>query len=279
MRFVDPQFQKEIKSKGFVVCPGILKEEDIREIETFYQSLHSMDLPFYTSNWVEDVSYKTHIHNFLKPKLDAAVLGLLDDCRSVYSYFLVKNPSEVTKVAIHQDWSLVDEKKYWGISMWIPLIDTGLENGCFCVMPYSHKIFNNTRGTNIGMPYADNGDVLEAEMMLQLPLKAGDAVFFDHRLVHFSPPNRTQQTRVAVGHVLVSKEAPLRHYYKKNKDSDSIFVQDAPDDLLLKFSFKQSPEEYFGQPATLSFNVSGKQISVWKIKLKSQLCHMATVLT
>jgi hypothetical protein len=44
-------------------------------------------------------------------------------------------------------------------------------------------------------------------------LRAGQAVVFDNRTLHASPPNTTAQTRVAFGIGITHREATLRHYY------------------------------------------------------------------
>jgi ectoine hydroxylase-related dioxygenase (phytanoyl-CoA dioxygenase family) len=45
-----------------------------------------------------------------------------------------------------------------------------------------------------------------------MPMKAGDAIFYHHGLLHFSPPNRTSWIRPAINLTLVPKEAECIHY-------------------------------------------------------------------
>ena len=45
-----------------------------------------------------------------------------------------------------------------------------------------------------------------------IPLKKGQAAIFDHKLIHYSPPNGTTQARVAIQSVLTPREATTIHY-------------------------------------------------------------------
>ena len=239
MRFLSSTHQQSFERNGFLHVRGMLDHATLKIIRTHYDSLADQSFDFYTSNWVADEAYKRATNDFLKPILDQATAPYLTDFRSVFSYYLIKKSAENTKVAIHQDWSLIDENQYTGITLWIPLVDTHQENGWFCVVPHSHKVLRNIRGTHIGMPYSDYGDWIEDQMIVPIPAKAGDAIFFDHHLLHYSPPNRSQQVRMAAGHVLIPKDAPMVHYFKQKASDDSIRQIPVKDDFLLKHSFGQ----------------------------------------
>lgn len=245
MTFKNQAHHKAFSKDGFLLLPGFLKAGQIADIHSFYQKLPPAPLPFYTSNWIADTAYKQNIHRFLQPILDKAIDEHLLGFKSVFSYFLVKNPHKTKKVAIHQDWTLTDERNYQGLTVWVPLVDTTINNGNFHVLPGSHLLFQNIRGTNIEMPYSHIGDQIEEKLLQPLPLNAGDAVLFDHRLVHFSPPNMSEDSRVAVGHTLLPAGAPMYHYFKENPEDEQIFRQRVEDSFLLDYSFKESLQNYF----------------------------------
>lgn len=95
----------------------------------------------------------------------------------------------------HQDWS------YWGgshkISIWIALDDATIDNGCLKVIPGSHKnTWEHSRISN------DNGfgnrildEELSSEKIIDVPLKAGDALFFHDWLIHSSHENSSGKDR------------------------------------------------------------------------------------
>lgn len=51
---------------------------------------------------------------------------------------------------------------------------------------------------------------MPANNLRNVPLKTGEAVFFDHRLIHASTSNRSTDYRLAIGAVLLPISAPLR---------------------------------------------------------------------
>jgi len=52
-------------------------------------------------------------------------------------------------MCVHQDMTLVDESKFSGINIWVPLVDLTEKNGVLQVLPGSHRIFPRYRGSTI----------------------------------------------------------------------------------------------------------------------------------
>jgi ectoine hydroxylase-related dioxygenase (phytanoyl-CoA dioxygenase family) len=102
----------------------------------------------------------------------------------------------------HQD------KSYWPdananpvITVWIPLVDSNLENGCLYIYPRTHRqrllswhaeAYSGTGYTEVDVEHLGK---LEP---VPLPLEAGGAIFFNDRCVHSSTPNRSNQVRWSV---------------------------------------------------------------------------------
>jgi hypothetical protein len=49
-------------------------------------------------------------------------------------------------------------------------------------------------------------------------MKAGDAIIYDHRLIHGSPPNLSNKVRLAINMVYIAKESMPVHYVFKNSE-------------------------------------------------------------
>ncbi len=54
-------------------------------------------------------------------------------------------------------------------------------------------------------------------------VKAGEALLFNQRLVHFSPPNTSEEIRYSIISSLIPSEADALLYYKEQDDSISVF--------------------------------------------------------
>ena len=120
----------------------------------------------------------------------------------------------------HQDWSFVeDEKKYCSVTCWIPLQDVNMENGCIGVIKGSNRFFSNVRPSpspQVETPLKNHMYTIFPYLELQ-EMKAGEALIFDNRTFHASPPNTTDSARVAVGLGFTQSEAEIRHYYLKRE--------------------------------------------------------------
>ncbi|MCA9430055.1 MAG: phytanoyl-CoA dioxygenase family protein [Candidatus Omnitrophica bacterium] len=101
----------------------------------------------------------------------------------------------------HQDESYWDPKfEYLTLSVWIPLQEATLENGCMQFIPGSHRlevlphrpIGNDPRvhGLEVDVP-------IETERAVACPIPAGGATFHLSRTLHYTGENRTNSPRRA----------------------------------------------------------------------------------
>ena len=58
---------------------------------------------------------------------------------------MVKSTKDSTEFPLHQDWNIVDEKKYISLFFWAPIDVTNEENGTIYLIEGSHKFFTNYR--------------------------------------------------------------------------------------------------------------------------------------
>jgi ectoine hydroxylase-related dioxygenase (phytanoyl-CoA dioxygenase family) len=102
----------------------------------------------------------------------------------------------------HQD------KSYWPdananpvITVWIPLVDSNLENGCLYIYPRTHRqrllSWHQENYSGTGYTEVDVAHLGKLEPV-PLPLEAGGAIFFNDRCIHSSTPNRSNQVRWSV---------------------------------------------------------------------------------
>ena len=107
----------------------------------------------------------------------------------------------------HQD------KSYWPdananpvITVWIPLVNATLENGCLRIWPRTHKtrVLSFHSETYTGTGYTEVDDTHLNQMRekqtqeVALPLEAGGAILFNDRCIHMSTPNNSDLVRWSV---------------------------------------------------------------------------------
>ena len=134
----------------------------------------------------------------VRPNLLRVLSGLLGpDLLLFRSTLMLKPAFHGSAHAPHQD------SAYWPIdppalvTVSIALNEATAENGCFNVIPQSHKWGMKDWGliaqAQDREPEYEN-DVSEAQQ-IDVPLKAGSALFFHSLMVHGSGPNRSPQSR------------------------------------------------------------------------------------
>ena len=239
--FNDPESDLAFKKNGFVLLPFLGDVEVKKCMEIFETMPPAMDAKFYTSHLNKDENYRRSIHEKLGQILSAGAERLLHQYTTAYNYFMVKNSGAGSEVRLHQDWTLVDEDHFTSLIFWCPLTDTNENNGIFKYVKNSHLFIRNIRGTGIEPGYSSIMSEVENKFLTSVSVSAGQAIAFDHRLVHASSENLSGKTRVVAGTVLRPKESQFIHYVA-NPGSDQYNLYKGDQDFLLKFSFGDDPE-------------------------------------
>jgi ectoine hydroxylase-related dioxygenase (phytanoyl-CoA dioxygenase family) len=213
---VDEQFFQE---NGYVVFDLL----ETKEIETLWNAYteafatkretieFANQLPYYISIFDKEVSYKRTVDTLVQNFVDPKITSLLLDYEVFYSNFMIKFPGD-GQIEAHQDFNFVDESRYTAFNLWCPLVDTNASNGGLYVIPGSHTVFRTQRGPTIPQALTQYNQLLKKYGRL-VPLQQGQAILFDHKLVHFSPPNYSEKARVAIQSVVKPKESPALHYF------------------------------------------------------------------
>lgn len=225
--FTDDQLQAAISKDGFVVIP-LLNETEIAALKEIYHSSNpAMDKEFYLSIWSGDEDYKREVHHKILSVVQQKIQALLSDYKPVVSNFAVKNPGGKSEFDLHQGINFIDETQgHISITVWIPLQDVFPENGNMQVIRGSHKFFNQpVRSQHYRTPFSHIAPYIKEKYAENLPMKAGEAWIFDHRLLHCSPINQTQEIRIATLNVFVPRESPVILYYKPEAEHDGVDVE------------------------------------------------------
>jgi hypothetical protein len=215
--FKDPATQAFFDENGYAVI-DLLSEQEVAHLLNYYQQLDNNHVGDYGFH----VSMDNRSHDFVNgviSKLEEVILPKaqehFDRCKMFTGSFVVKEPRVNSFVPPHQDWSFTDDKQFNSVTVWTALMDTDIQNGAMAVLPGSHKWFHGPRASpspGYITPFQAHGMDLFPYMKL-IPMKAGQALVFENKTLHASPPNNSAQARIAAGIGLSQQEAPLLHYY------------------------------------------------------------------
>lgn len=170
-----------------------------------FDGLTDADFLKYGRGWRD--RFPGYYHLMSNPKILDAVESLIGP--ELFSNPVYNVRPKVPRVAAgavpwHQD------KSYWPdananpvITVWIPLVDSTLENGCMHLIPRTHKkrviehhaeSYTGTAFTEVALDYVEK----RKKEVIAMPMKAGSALLFNDRLIHSSTPNNSHNVRWSV---------------------------------------------------------------------------------
>jgi Phytanoyl-CoA dioxygenase (PhyH) len=236
--FKDENLQALFDKQGFVVVPFIDSDEVKMLTDLFYE-LHPnlQGAGFVSGSYSHDYAYK-------KKASDAFINAFTKHYERIFinyqpfgGAYLYKMPASASELAIHQDWTIVDENKYVALNCWVPLTDIDETNGGLHVVPGSqYDALHTVRAPTLPFFFSGNDDVV-VKASVPMYVKAGTAVILNESVIHYSPPNQSDKLRLAITAGVKSKGAPMQfHYFDKSQpNTNRLEVFDMPEDFLISF--------------------------------------------
>jgi ectoine hydroxylase-related dioxygenase (phytanoyl-CoA dioxygenase family) len=129
----------------------------------------------------------------------------------------------------------VDERKFRSFNIWVPLVDLNRENGTIQILPESHKWLKTYRSANISSAFESVNDLLWGKL-IPLFMKKGEALIYDHRLLHASGENFTDELRLAAVFGIIPNDASMFYYHQKNEYTLEVFESN-PEFFLMENIF------------------------------------------
>lgn len=223
-----------LSADGFAVIP-FLGAEALEELRQSYESLAQRTATGFTSTILSpDRAHRIAVDRAIRRTITSEVEKYLPEYRVAFCTFAVKPPgSGDSAVPLHQDWAFVDEEQSHSFGLWIPMQNVCRENGCLQVVPGTHAFPHPPRAACTPFAYPELIPEL-MECLDTIPMKAGEAMVFDNRLFHCSPPNTSSVERVAATAVLVPRDAEMRYYHVANPRQPAVVeVFAVADDFFL----------------------------------------------
>lgn len=235
--FKDPEQQALFDQQGYVVTPFI-NQETVQFLDQQFDELHPV-LPekgFISGSYSSDFEYKKKASDLIAQTFEPSFQRLFQNYTPFGGAFLFKVPSPESELIMHQDWTIVDEDKYYALNIWVPLIDITPENGALMILPGSHyQKLNALRAPTLPFFFSGNETEMKKYLVPQY-IKAGQAVVLNQSVVHYSPPNNSKVVRKAITAGVKTKGAKLRLYFNDLKDDkDELEMFEQKDDFLISF--------------------------------------------
>ncbi len=230
--FKNPSHNARFTEEGYVILP-LLTHPEVENLLAYFHALSEQDRNVFTTFVTNNLTSKRDIDSHLKSLLIPHFERLFVDYEPFWGNFFIK-PINGPSMPLHADLQYVEEPKNLSFNIWCPLQNTNAVNGSLGIVPYSHLKINQIRGTNITKAYRYNALVIQQKFGAVLSLLAGEAIIYDHRLLHYSVPNTTNNTRIAITMVGTPKGVQKLHYYALDEDTTQVekFYITSADDLM-----------------------------------------------
>ncbi|MFT4544638.1 MAG: hypothetical protein ACI9EQ_001098 [Bacteroidia bacterium] len=287
----DTELDKKLATEGFVVVPMLNLEEVASLRNTFLEVHEEQTEAFYASGHHQSSEFRKLMSESISAVLKPYTSELFEKCDVLGASFISKAPNSESSLQPHQDWNIVDEHQFRSFNIWIPLVDLTPENGAIEVLPKSHNWVRGYRHSSIDCAYK-NVHHLVWKNMQPLYLKAGEALIYDHALLHASKANKTDKPRIACAIGVMPSEAQMYFYwdnkgaveqYESNPDffmTENIF--DGPGSLkkvadlaydfpavdvddFYKFLGKEPPQKVVRTPIIKTDSTTETKPSFWQV--------------
>ncbi|MCB0509511.1 MAG: phytanoyl-CoA dioxygenase family protein [Chitinophagales bacterium] len=233
--FKDPAVQEIFERDGYVVLP-FYNEQEIKELSDLYYELHPVnEHGFFPSTFSHDKNYRQTADSSIRKACERSANLYLENVKLVCGAFIVKTPSPESGMCVHQDMSLLDESRFTGINIWATLCDLSVENGTIFVLKGSHRLFPTYRGSSIPEFFQNVSEEI-IDYLEPVLIKAGEAVFFDQSIIHYSPPNYSNKIRIVTNTYFTHKDAEYRTYfYNPELDPNKVEAFEQSDSFMTDF--------------------------------------------
>ncbi|MSV84058.1 MAG: hypothetical protein F2864_00980 [Actinobacteria bacterium] len=259
--FRDPDHDAAFQRDGYVIV-DFASPEVVRALLDSYKRLNSgIDTGYYPSLMSPDQEYKAAANDEVGAIVWPLLNQVIEGYEPLVGYFMVKHPGPDTEVSPHQDWILADESVHPTMGVWIPLTEVTEQVGQMKVLPGSHKWLTGLRGSpGFPMEWEAEHERVRDELMVTVPIQVGQAMVYDIRVLHGTPPNNSDSTRVVGSLYALAEGSTPIHFYKSPEGLVQGF--EIPDDFYYTFMIGDVPA---GEPFIEIEDYSVEQLSFEEI--------------
>lgn len=211
--FVDSRAQSEFDDAGYAVVP-FLDAPTLARVRAVWERVGPAPGDerdgFFPGNASESLEWKRRVIAEVTPIVADAVAATFDRHHMFHLTFIVKWPGPDGKLQAHQDSTMVDrEGSFRGVTAWC-MLDPGSpdrqrDQGVIRIFRGSHRLptaqWYRARGGWVPSGLHEIEDAVYERLAEPVITQLGDAIVFDHRVIHCSSPNLTDDVRpvLAIG--------------------------------------------------------------------------------
>jgi Phytanoyl-CoA dioxygenase (PhyH) len=228
---------------GMLVAP-LLDRASVDAMRAVYDAYPEQHATAFSATILSrDLGYRRAVYDALAHLFAPIVASLLDDYRIFMAGFLSKQSDPHGAMPMHQDLTLVAPGPRPALTIWCPLVDVDLANGCVEVVRGSHDTNHQPRAAGTPFAYPELEAALRAHHAEPIAMRAGHALFLHHSVIHCSPPNASGAERPVATAVLAPREAPLVYFHRDEGPPALLEEYAVDEEFYLRHAFGTRPED------------------------------------
>jgi ectoine hydroxylase-related dioxygenase (phytanoyl-CoA dioxygenase family) len=218
LRDAEVEFFRE---QGFLSIPALTTPEDVAKIRTTLEELFRMRKGEKEGAYTDLIESADHTDAITAPqilnpvnyaptlrktkcfqnalKIAKQLLG--DDAFCFFDLAILKKPAIGVATPWHQDEAFRDPRfEYNEVSIWVPLQDVCIDNGCMQFIPRSHKtgvLQHDSPNHDLASTALECVDSFDKAAAVACPLPAGGCTIHHPRTLHGTGPNISEIPRLA----------------------------------------------------------------------------------
>ena len=242
----DDKLEQELSEKGYLVLKNFFSADAVNELREYHKNNQPRFFHYdaiINSVWhTDDVEYKMKTLEKIISVYTRFCDAYFVDFKIFGGSFVIKPPHGKGASHPHIDYGIVDEDNYRSFNLWAPLVELTKTNGALQVLEGSHRIKQVFRGPNIPDLTIDLREWFW-ENQKKFYLKPGDALLYDHRAIHGSKDNFSEQPRVAVSCAMTNADAQMMMYFQ-DAERKKVCAYKMDSAYLLTNNHNQLPKDF-----------------------------------
>lgn len=214
--FVDIENQRQFEQDGYTVI-DLLDANQVEKLRSLYFSTkiaHAVvQEKMHSTSDTHNVELILQMNEDIQRVVSPVLPKQLKSFDMLIAGFLVKEPGEGSETGFHQDPTLVDSMDFVSANIWIPLQDTNHENGNLRLVKGSHRLADMLVVTPKFPTVHDLFNEKLIEYATEVPVKAGQAIILNNKLIHGASTNQTDEERIAIVMAIKSQAASWSFHY------------------------------------------------------------------
>lgn len=241
----DAALERELQDTGYIRIPHFLSATEITTLLALYKGNHPTPEPdagmwnsLYNASLDSPIAISERILSVLQPKLDT----LFHSYYAPVATFMSKNNNEGSTCDLHRDFSIADETQYQYRNLWMPLVETSVNNGALFAVPGSHRVFDYMLPMFCEWPYRELLPELTA-MAKTIECSAGDLVIYLDKTLHGSHVNRSGYSRPVVHFGALHPDVKLMFQWL-DRATGQVRVYQVPFSFYMQNDFSEPAGRY-----------------------------------